>query len=414
MESYREFWRELEPDDDKSLNNKTAEEYPVQEQEINENDKENKLSEADKNADSEEREYEEIDRETIVDAVLSGFPAKDINGLDYAVNNTIKRIGIKENYPAFERIKEEIKILVELRRRVIRDSNRNHIENDKERRQERSFKEKYGYSAKNTPGQKILQEADNIKKDISSRPNDIEEQQAWTEKEAKREMNLADAEFIKGIAAHVEEYPEYATPFWADFKKIFNQEKRREKHYRNGQMNTAEKIKSGVLGELAGKKLFENTRDQLLENKGSFITGFKNLHIKIMESDSKQDVFSMSDLFIEVNDNGHISRLPVQVKCAYIGDAEKYKENFVKNNICTIQYYNEDENEYVKNENPLARERSRFFKEKEAGVFVILPRGSKDFDIDDTGVATEELRKSFNQELRRELTLYLTRKRTAA
>lgn len=347
----------------------------------------------------------------IINAVLSSFPTRDAGGLDAAVNNVIKKLGIDKNSSDFDDVKEKIRILLTLKQRIIRDRNRELIGMKEEIRKQRQFKSEEGYSPRSTDLKKLALEADGLKnkpRKYSNNSDYIEEQRLSAEREKKNEMNMDDSAFIKEIRQYIEENPQEAEEFWKEFSAVFKEEGGRHRNKLSGEFNTAEKIKSGVLGELAGKQLFseEQFLAELKENleyliiseisqrnrgyaDGSGNVNFGGIEISVEESDTEQDVFGKADFLIKISYGNEDIELPVQIKCIYSHGERKKEEEDIKKNTCSFSH-----SSFLANEQ-LNKKRRQFFNQNKDGIFVILPRGFDNLEISDDGEPSEELKNLF-------------------
>lgn len=210
-----------------------------------------------------------------------------------------------------------------------------------------------------------------------------------------KEMAMRDSDWMYTVEEMIyenRENPEVIRKFWQDYERFYVElEGKEENRGMFDDERARDRIKFGVLAELAAKDLLEKVEDIAREMK---IPGFESLRIDVEDSSAKDDVIFKTDFYVRVFYKGSEKRIPVQVKSCNISTevssyedetSDKNRKRFVFDNI--FQRLGKDSKF---SENLLSQKgykgttfrRKRGFinralkdHQKDEGYFIIIPRG---------------------------------------
>lgn len=288
---------------------------------------------------------------------------------------------------------------------------------------------------------RMVEEADFLKtigsKTANMRNRAIEEEQRKTDEEIsqKRDIkygkgietdsgrewvvkrNLADSKWmseVKGFIKRNQGNPRIIDTFWMKFDNMFTERKKNTDSRLN--LNDAEGIRSGILGEVCAEKLLwkMNRQSDLYEK---LEVGLEDLRFSVEEATTEQDVLQQTDMILNVTYKEKTYKLPVQVKSSYLPNATHAGQDFLKNNICSfsqpfVKIDRDKERRDIKPEaqDRLNLKRMKFFSyHKHGGIFIIVPYGLEELEVSLDGTPSPKLEKLFYDQLIKRLNIFIKR-----
>jgi|GEM_PF-3806626 hypothetical protein len=233
------------------------------------------------------------------------------------------------------------------------------------------------------------------------------------------EINKRDAQRINAIIEYIRhnrtstEGLKNINTFWKNFKDIFYEEKyernrrsrsEKQKSGREGcRYDSPEKIKNGILGEIAARDLLEGLEDYFTdpENNEPGYEGIDFSRIKISAENStiEEDVLEQTDLKLHISYKDMDFALPVQVKCAFLENSDSYKAKFMEDAPFILSRHN------IGTYEPYGEEIRKFYKKYGdwGGAFMLIMHGCDKREIGNDGFPSHEMRLRFYEATKREI-----------
>ncbi|MFZ2969569.1 MAG: hypothetical protein WA063_00310, partial [Minisyncoccia bacterium] len=212
-----------------------------------------------------------------------------------------------------------------------------------------------------------------------------------------KEMAMRDSDWMYSVEEMIYENrknPEVIKKFWQDYEKFYaDLEREKENKDIFDDERARDKIKFGILAELAAKDLLKKVEDVAKELK---IPGFESLRIEIQDSSARDDVTFKTDFYARVSYMGIEKMIPVQVKSCNISTgvssyedetSDKDRKRFVLDNVFERlgkdAKFSESQLSQRGYKGTTFKRKKRFINsalgdhQKDEGYFIIIPRGSE-------------------------------------
>lgn len=219
--------------------------------------------------------------------------------------------------------------------------------------------------------------------------------------------NIKDAQCMEDVKDFIkknENNPEEIKLYWLNFAKLMD--KRREEGECTDSFYNSNRLKNGILGEVAAERLllgfrdFVKQSDKIIANPGLGLINFS-----IEKSTSKQDALEQADFFAVFVYEDKQFRIPVQVKNLFSPKLRPEDKEIVQRYPCSFSMVGSG-----REDSRLWQQMRKFHINHRPGLFIALSRDENEFEVSDMGFASEKLKEFFYKKLEDEMLVFMKRR----